>query len=234
MKLPTSWPAYLSAAVVLIVSFGATIFLPIPDAFRGIVTLPGVGAMLGVLVQLWRDVQAHERKKELQESSQAFTLSVASHMSNITFDKHVAFCEAYFAKINEGMQKLSGTGPRENALELANDLHDLRRTYAPWLTKEIEDRLVPLEHSLRQIGAASKVLDYAPVGDERTQLVHQMYDTFAIVMGVKEGATDEQRETAASTIFEHLRSILGTRALTELRIKALRAAAERADSALKG
>ena len=61
-----------------------------------------------------------------------------------------------------------------------------------------------------------------------------MYDTFAVVMGIKEGATDEQRETATSTIFEHLRAVLGTRALTELRTTALRAAVEKAENALTG
>jgi len=62
-----SWKVYVVAAIVLVVSFVAAWNLPTTEALRGIIGLPGVGALFAVLYQIVRDRAAHERALELQQ-----------------------------------------------------------------------------------------------------------------------------------------------------------------------
>jgi hypothetical protein len=210
-----------------VASFGVATALPLPDTVRVLATIPGLTALCGMVVQILQDNLAHQRQIELQRRGQDFTLSVASHMSNTTFDKHVEFVEAYFAKINEGLQKLSGSGPNEYALQLSQELMAVRRHFAPWLTAEIDGRLFPLEHALRRIGAGSRFLESLPVGDQRSRVVDAMYSDFMVVMGLNEGASQDKRDMAAERIVDHLREMLGTGQLTRLRTSALHEAVTR-------
>jgi len=61
-----SWKVYVVAVIVLVVSFVVVWTLPTTEILRGIVSLPGVGALFAVLYQIVRDQAAHERALELQ------------------------------------------------------------------------------------------------------------------------------------------------------------------------
>lgn len=226
-----SWLTYLLALLVFLLSICATVFLPIPDMFRGLASVPGVAALLGLVVQISRDQVAHERRLTLQQEAQSFTVSTASHMAIVAFDKHVIFCEAYFGKMNSGLKLLFGAGPTADALTLAEELKSLRGDFSPWLTEDIENQLFPFEHALRKIGAQSRLLEHLEVGDKRTQIVNQMYEAFGIVIGMQKAAADEQTDIAATKILDHLRGILGIRELTALRRRALDSAMARGSNA---
>ena len=42
---------YTIAVLIVIVSFGAAILLPIPDSYRGLITLPGLGALFTMIFE---------------------------------------------------------------------------------------------------------------------------------------------------------------------------------------
>lgn len=92
---------YGGSGAVLLVSFIAAWLLPVAELFKGFAAVPGVGALLNVLFQLWKDERAHERAVELLHRQQDFALATASHMANVAYDKHVMFCEAYVERADE-------------------------------------------------------------------------------------------------------------------------------------
>ena len=222
-----SWPVYLTAAGVALASFAFARWMPIPDIFRGIAVVPGAGALLVFLGQVVRDALAHERQRALQVQQQDFRLGVASRMAEVVFEKHVAFCEAYLARVAAGMIELTGTGPRQEALGLASDLARIRIQYGAWISSDVEARVLPLEKALRKIGATAGVLESVPVGERRSRLVQEMYDAYGIVLGVQSALTEEEAQTAASRVFERLRELLGIQELTTLRQRAVREAISR-------
>ena len=143
-----SWKAYSILAVITITSFAATWLLPTPDQFKGILSLPGFGSLVYALFQLFRDQTEHEKRLELQSKEQIFNLSVSSHMSNVAFDKHVAFCEEYISTIYDGLKNLFMTGPSKEAITLSADLQNIRLKFRPWLTSEILEKIVKFEKAL--------------------------------------------------------------------------------------
>ena len=215
------------AIIVFVVSILCAVALPVPDIFRGIAAIPGIGALALVVVDLYRDSAAHRRAKELRRSEQDFTLGIASHMANATFDKHIAFCEAYFRTINEVVQEQLSKGPKSNALNAAQLLRTVREQYSPWLTKEIEDGLLPTEQALTRIGASSMLVDRTADDAKRSELIEKMFEMWSAVVGIPDKTTDEERQSAALEIRDHLRGVLGVDTLTALRRQALQSALRR-------
>jgi hypothetical protein len=117
---------YVGSGAVLLASFAAAWLLPVAELFKGFAAVPGVGALLNVLFQLWKDERAHERTVELLHRQQDFALATASHMADVAYDKHVAFCEAYVDRTNRGLIELMISGPSKEVLSLAGDLHKIR------------------------------------------------------------------------------------------------------------
>ena len=145
MALHRSWLTYLLLSAVFLISFIAASRLPVPDFFRGLISTPGVLGLLGIVYQIWRDGRAHERAIERQHKGQDFALSITSHMAEVTFDKHVAFSEAYIRAIRDGLSELFTTGPSPNAIRVADALASVRAEFIAWLSPEIEARIEPLE-----------------------------------------------------------------------------------------
>jgi hypothetical protein len=124
-KMRQSWKVYVVAMIVLVVSFVAAWTLPTTKILRGIIGLPGVGALFATLYQIVRDQAAHERAIELQEKQQLFNVGVASHMANVAFDKHVQFSEQYITRMQQGLTDLFQTGPPGESLKFCSDLIDI-------------------------------------------------------------------------------------------------------------
>jgi hypothetical protein len=222
---------YAGLGIVFVASGAAAWFLPVSETFKGIAAIPGIAAMCSALMQLWREERAHERAQELLFRQQDFALAAASHMADTAYDKHVAFCEAYIARTNQGLGELMRDGPSKGAWKMAGDLMDIRIRHATWLTTEIEAELIPFEAALGKIGASEMVLPTVPVGERRSQLVSEIYDAFSIVIGAKLPATDDQKAITTAKIIDHLRDVLGTKALTTLRQATTRVALRRLLSA---
>lgn len=198
-------------------SVAAAWFLPVSETFKGIAAIPGIAALCGVLVQLWSEKRAHERARELLFRQQDFALATASHMANIAYDKHVAFCEKYIERTNQGLGELMRDGPSLNVLKFASDLMRIRIDHTAWLTAEIEAELLPFEAALRKIGAGEGLLPSVPVGERRTRLVDEIYKAFGVVIGTHLPATDDEKAITTAKVIDHLRDVLGIKELTALR-----------------
>ena len=218
-----SWKVYVVAVIVLVVSFGAAWTLPTTEILRGIVGLPGVGALFAALYQIMRDQAAHERALELQEKQQLFNLGVASHMANVAFDKHVQFSEQYISRMQQGLTELFQTGPPGESLKFSSDLIDIRLSFRAWITEDLEAKVMPFEDALRQIGARKIALEGLAPGEQRTRVVKEMYEVFSDVIGFKrEGHIDEK--LAPRKIMSHLQELLGVQQLSRLRGAVVQAA----------
>ncbi|GAG47215.1 unnamed protein product, partial [marine sediment metagenome] len=145
-------PTYIGYTVVLIVSFVIALFLPTNEIFKGIIALPGVGALFLFLNQLWRDKKAHDRAIELQNKQQDFMLGTASHMAEVAYDKHILFCEEYTERLQKMLQELYREGASRDALRIGRELVNIRQKHSAWLTKEIENKLKPIEGALIEMG----------------------------------------------------------------------------------
>jgi hypothetical protein len=119
----------------------------------------------------------------------------------------------------------------KGALVFASDLVKLRIEHTAWLTSEIEAKLIPLETALRMMGAKEILLESLRVGERRNRVVDEIYKAFGVIVGIDKPATDEERGMAVAQIVDHVRDVLGTKELTELRQTTTRLALRRISAA---
>jgi hypothetical protein len=150
MKL--SWTKYALLAAVFFGSAIITWILRANGTWQGIVAIPGVLSLIGVIYQLVRDEAVHVKALALQHDRQRFDLGITSHMANVAFDKHVAFCEEYVAELNETLRTLMRDGTNASALTHATKLLAIRRKHAVWVTLAIESRLEMIDKALPRSG----------------------------------------------------------------------------------
>lgn len=222
-----SWPFLAVASAILVVSVALAFFTPTTDFFRGIIALPGAGALAAALYQLLRDQAAYENKLEIQRRTQIFNLSVTSHMANVAFDKHVEFSEEYLTVINESLRILFQKGPTKDALTLSGNLAAVRMKFPAWVTQDMQLKLISFERALGNIGLHDMRLAHVPMGEERSKVVGEMYNAFAKVTGLQQ-VTDrgDLEAVAANEIIQYVRGILGVDALAKLRAAVLSQATE--------
>lgn len=227
---------YLGSAVVLVAAFVATLIFPVDQWVKNLLALPGVVALGGVVIQLWRDRLAHERAARLQDRQNDFAVATASHMAKVAYDSHVALCEEYMERVNAGIKMLFREGPHsDEVLQFAYDLADIRSRHVVWLTSDLDERLAKFERTLRLIGADDALLEHLGAGDERSAVVARLYNAFGkvtdmgtIVETADETDSDQQEEVQGrNQILTLLRSILGTEELTALRLRATEMALSR-------
>lgn len=209
---------------VIAVSFTSAWLLPISDIFKGIATVPGIGALSAAIYQILRDQMNYERQKELQRRQHFFNLSVTSHMAIVAFDKHVQFCEKYIAEINEGLRHLFREGPTEDALSLAVKLSNIRFEFRAWLTEDIVTKVLPYEKALAEIATLERLSENTRSEDTRIKAVDKMFDIFSNVTGIKNEHSSKDEEIAAEKIINHLQQVLGIKELTLLRQKVIKEA----------
>jgi len=214
-----NWRNYIILSAVLVFSFLGASVLPVSKIFKGFVAVPGAAALLGFLGQLWRDCTAHERALELQNRQQDFALGTASHMAEVAYDKHVAFCEEYMARVQSGFQELFREGATKNASNIGGDLVRIRLKHAAWLTSKLEDELKPFEMGLITMGAKKYQLEVSqlPVGEQRTKLVEEIYKIFGLILGRGKPENEEESLLHMQKPIDNIREILGIDTLTALR-----------------
>jgi hypothetical protein len=215
-----SWPIYIVLAIVFVISLGTAVLLPTADILRWVSGTPAIVALIGVVLQIFRDHAQHERALAIQRDQQHFVLGVTSHMANVAFDRHVDFCEKYITKMQETLSILFTEGPSRKCLEMSSELGGIRLAFRPWLTHDIQSKILPFEQALTDIATKNIELERLPVGMERTQVVEEMFNTFIDVLGLvrqaDRGKTDEA--VVAGRIMDHLQDILGVKHLVRLRI----------------
>jgi hypothetical protein len=212
-----SWKVYILAGVVLAISYLGASVLPTTEILRGVIALPGVGALLVVLYQLLRDHAAFERELELKRRDHLFTLSVTSHMAELAFDKSVAFSEEYLRAVYGGLLTLFATGPGDEASRLAGELQLIRRKHAPWVTAEVAKKLESFEKALSTMAANAALLKSGVLTDENHPKILEMYNLLHSVLGMKGQGRDVDPALAPDVLIEHLQDVLGIRELTALR-----------------
>ncbi len=183
---------------------------------------PGVAALFMALWQLLRDRAAHERRLELGEREWLFSLSVTSHMAQVAFGKHAAFCEEYVARVNKGVGELYRDGPSKNALTIVLELAEIRQKHAPWVPPDVLERLKPFEGAVWEVGTSGQYLDNAGGVPDRVARVDKMHNTFSQVLGIPPDDADERPEVRIDYILAHLQDVLGVKELSRLRAAVVR------------
>jgi hypothetical protein len=214
-----SWPVYIILAIVAAVSFGTAFFLPTVDILRWVSGVPALVALIGVVLQIFRDQAQHEKALAVQRDQQHFILGVTSHMANVAFDKHVEFCEKYISQMQKTLSALFSEGPTTHCLDLSSKLADIRLSFRTWLTIEMQDKILPFEKALVKIGANHLVLKDMPVGSKRTETVNEMFEIFSSILDIPTDGREIDEQVASGRIMDHLQAILGVKQLVKLRIK---------------
>lgn len=224
-----NWLNYVILLAVLIASFVGALVLPVSETFKDFVAVPGAVALLGFLYQLWRDHTAHERALALQNRQQDFALGTASHMAEVAYDKHVAFCEEYMARIQLGFQELMGDGPTAKSANIGGDLVRIRFKHAAWLTTTIEAQLKPYEMAVITMGAQMGTLDRDTrmTDERRTEVVNEIYKAYGLVGGFDKAQSEEEGLIHLQKPIENVRRVLGIDTLMALRQAASDLAIER-------
>src|SRR6266404_9977885 len=117
---------YLALSVVAVISVVWYFLLP-PGAMQNIATIPGIGALCAALFLILRDRVAHERAMFTLDVQNSFAIGAMSHLANITFDKHVSFCEEYVAEMFNTLDTMFKRGPHRDVLQHAGTLFTIRR-----------------------------------------------------------------------------------------------------------
>ena len=209
---------YLGFLMVFLASFCTALFLPVNDIFKGIASVPAIGALIGTVYQILKDQAAFDRQLDLQRKQQLYNLAVTSHMANVAFDKHVEFCEKYMREVHETVFPLFQKGPTQEALNHAANLYSLRGEYAAWLTQNISSALLPFEQALRKLGSKAYLVEAlrGSGDDERKEAIREMSDLlYGLDLEGKSVNADEN--IAIESIKSKVRKILGIEELTQIR-----------------
>lgn len=213
-----SKPTYIALAIVFVASAAAAILLPLGEMIRTVAAIPAIGSLCGALLVISRDRIAYERSLRLLETQNSFAMGATSHMANVAFDKHVSFCEEYAAEMFGALNTLFRRGPHRDALQHADSLFNIRRTWTVWLTPEIEAKLVQFEGAIRTIGAQAGLLDDVQDVPDRAETVRTTFATFAEVIGLKEWQGEPiTGDRAVEKVLHELQRVLGIDELTLLR-----------------
>ncbi len=216
---------YVAACLVFIASAWSVSSTSIDNFSKAIFAVPGASALLSIVFKFWKDERAHERQADLQSRQQDFAFLPASHMASVAYDKHVSFCEEYLEALNKAVFELWRDGPNEKALQNAYTLRDIRDKHTAWLTRDIEEKLFPIEEALRKIGAGSHVLPHVAPGSQRSKIVDDVYTAFGRI--TESGKENQGSAAAVTAITDSLRELLGIKELTELRTEVTKLARER-------
>ncbi|MGG6463716.1 hypothetical protein [Solilutibacter silvestris] len=213
---------YLVLATVALISLTAAWAITASDFVKGMIVTPGVGALLGALLQLARDSASHQRQSHLQLDQQIFTLGAGSHMASVAFDKHVEFCEAYMSSVHETVGLLFREGPTSKAVEQAHEFYAIKRKYAAWIPRSVALKLEPFEDALNSLGVQYHLVQ-ALRGDDpetRKKAIDESYGIFRDIMnlGTLKAEDPKRREDIAiENVKEKVRRILGINELFDIR-----------------
>lgn len=220
MKL--SWAKYALLASIFLASTGLAWALQRNGVWQELAAAPAVLALIGAVYQLVRDEAAHLKSLVVQHDQQRFDLGATSHMADIAFDKHVAFCEEYIAALHLTVDALARHGTSEHALEEARKLREIQLKHSLWITSEMEQRLDAFHLALRKIGASAHLYNQDPRAAITREKVPEMFNLFSDIMGWQRDTGEPgDREIAATTIIERAREALGVRKLIDLRQRLL-------------
>lgn len=213
------WPYVLLAAVFVVFSSLAYVFRD-EDIVAAIAGNVGVVALIGALFQLFRDQAAHEKAVAMARDDQHFQVGVTSHMANVVFDKHVLFCEAYMVKVLETVDTLLRNHADIEAVTRANELYQVRRVHATWVTAAMSARLEQFEDAIRKMGAQANFVHtttgHPQYAEQRAAAIPVVYAAFEKIMPHLFSKPGEDGISVTS-IEERVREMLGVNQLVDMR-----------------
>jgi len=227
MDIKLTWKVYLMLVSVALVSATASVYLGASDFLKDLFNVPAIGALCGIVIQIFRDQAAFERNIMLQQKQQDFSIGVTSHMANVTFDKHVEFCEKYMKETKEGFIKLMGQGPTPDAAGTAIGLKYLRLQYDMWISPDVHKKLEYFEQALFDIGMLTPAADETPAGLDDVKMLEEARRLFDVITGERRAVTATEKQIVVTKVTEHLREVLGINELFVLRQKAVADAIKR-------
>jgi hypothetical protein len=222
-----SWRVYFALAAIAAISFWLTYTFNQSGLIAEPIAISAAGAVLGIIVQIFRDDAAFKKKQFLQDKNNDFILSATSHMANVAFDKHAAFAEEYVAEIHLCIASLIQTGPNKYASELACKLLTIRLKYTIWETESESKTLDGFEQALRTIGAQVDGLRDSPDSAARTKKLEEVYDIFNKVLGFENAPKNLSDEIIWMVVIQKMRELLGISKLTKMRQNYINKAFER-------
>jgi hypothetical protein len=213
---------YVGLAAIFAGSYFLAATLPAGDVLQSIAGNVGIAALVGALFQLFRDHAAHERELLLRRDDQQFQIGVTSHMSNVVFDKHIAFCEEYVAEVNATVDTLIREHANLNAVDHANKLYAIRRKYATWVTTVMSGRLSSFEDAVRVIGAKAHFIEVTRESpqhaEQRAKAIEFVYAEFQRILP-QHFSRQAEDGIGSETIVARVREMLDIERLVELRTK---------------
>jgi hypothetical protein len=197
-----------------------------PGAVRDILALPPIAVLMAALFRIFRDDIKHQNALAIQTLRNNCEIGAMSHLANVAFDKHVAFCEEYVAEVMRTLTTLNRRGPCAEAVTHALNIVEIRNKFSVWLTTEIQKELGEFESALITIGNNRRLMDEFPDIETRPELVRTTVELFAQVTDEKEwkGKKLKNDNIGISAILERLREILGVKELTDIRSRLIQRA----------
>ena len=226
MKTFSSLRVYFVLAAIAAISFWLTYKFDQYGLIAKPIAISAAGALLGIIVQIFRDDAAFKKSQFLQDKNNDFILSATSHMANVAFDKHAAFAEKYVAEVHHCIGSLIQTGATKNALEQARNLGAIRREFTIWETDDMSKTLDRFEQALRTIGAQVDGLRDSPDSAARTKKLKEVYDIFNKVLGFEKAPETLSDEIVWSVVIQRIRELLNIAGLTKLRQNYIKRALE--------
>jgi hypothetical protein len=201
------------------------------EVLRSLAALPFVGSLFAALFQIVRDHSTFVKETIKQRREHAFVVAATSHMSEVVFDKHVAFSEAYVDALLGVLGDLMAEGPSKKALEHVQPLHDVRRKYRLWISPPTATALDEFESKLIRMGASFHVWEatkrYEKGANQKLDLAYELFKEIIELREDKkaDNAEIEQKKFRGyALVIEHLQRTLGIEKLTLLRDTSLESA----------
>ena len=216
-KIELTNKTYIICSIVAIASFLIAYFLPTEAILKGIIALPGVSALFGALWQISREHVHHERQKEIQDREHNFNLSISSHMANVAFDRHVEFCENYIKQVHELLEKSFRSTNTKNIIE-PRELITIRKTYATWLTNDINEKLWAFEETLNNPTSNSLIALSSTMQQAMTNSITEIQKILVSAFTGRKVRTETENERKIKKVIYELQKILGINELTQLRM----------------
>lgn len=205
--------------------FAAAKLFPVSEAMATISGSAALSALVAGLFQLIRDEAAHQKAAWLQRDDQGFQVGATSHMANIVYDKHVAFCEEYVAEVQKTIDTLVREHASAESMKHADALQEIRRRHATWVTLSMSNQLMKFENAVRQLGAKAHFVEatagVANQAERRSKAIDAMFREFEELLPELFNRQGQDGVSAAS-IVQRVRCMLGIDELAEVRAQLIR------------
>lgn len=211
---------YIALGVVCFVSIISAWLIQVSDFFKWMISTPATIALFTAIYQTMRDQAAFEKQKYFDDRKRIFDIGATSHMANMAFDKHVAFCEEYMQEVHSTIDAFFRNGLLVEVLGHVKKSVALRKKYAAWLTDDINIGLEPYEKVVGEIGIGAEHVNAIASDpyliEERKKTKEDIYNNLKKVLGI-DSVHKESDVYDIEAVKKRIKEILGIEELTRIR-----------------